>query len=597
MSEEPAPAPTPPRKRWRLALSLAFLALALAKLVLVSHHEILVWGFDDAGFARAAAAGYWGQPYGQYTHTRQPVYPLFLAYSRDLGIPARLAIEFVWIGACYVLLRALRVCGAHPLIALGASALSLFHPWTIMWFDRLAQDNLYAPLALTFLASIAACIAEPVKKRAWGWGALAAVAGALAANTRPESILLYGTLAVGAVLTLALSVLLINDWRTARRNLLAAFLVPLIAMQGLTLFLAHQNKRHIGVAVTTDFVLPGIKDLYSALLAIPPAPDAPGTLPGGGHDPRLPITRDIRDRAYAVSPTFATLRPSLDGDKRMKEFARACFKQTGVSGEFGAWSVWAFRQAAWKSRRAQVPGGWSSARELNDFYARAADEIRIAMADGRLQHRDAPVPFMPPEWKAIAARWPHSLRATWALIADVPYERMHSQKAAMGMKPVFDAVALRRTVPATIADDPAAVISGSVWFTPARLGAFDRFSARLAQIYRPIMTASLWVALAGAAVGWVGLLIRRGRLARGILKPRWYILTGILGTALVARLLFISLLDVTGLPVLERYLLVCDPLLLPLALVGIQGMVAYLAAAVRPRREAADEDAAADRAD
>jgi hypothetical protein len=156
------------------------------------------------------------------------------------------------------------------------------------------------------------------------------------------------------------------------------------------------------------------------------------------------------------------------------------------------------------------------------------------------------------------------------------------------MKPVFDSVALRRTIPAQLVDDPAAAITGSVWLTPDRIAAIDRFAERLAGIYRPIMTASLWVALVGAAVGWGGLLFRRAR-TRTILQPRWYILSLVLGSALIARLLFISLLDVTGVPVLERYLEVCNPLLLALALIGVQGTIAYLAAATR--KPAADSAA------
>ncbi len=592
-----SPASVPSTERWRVLLLIAFVALALFKLALVSHHEILVWGFDDAGYARAGEVGYWGEPYGQYTHTRQPVYPLFLTYSRDLGVPARLAIELVWIGACWVLVRAVRVCGANPLVALGAGALALFHPWTIIWFDRLSQDNLYAPLVIAFLASIAACIVEPVKKRAWRWGALVAASGALAANTRPEAILLYGTLALSVVISLSLWACRLSDRRTVRRDLLAAFLVPLLAMQGLTLYLAHENKRHIGVAVTTDFMLPGIKRLYSALLAIPPEPDAPGSLPGGGHDPRLPITRDVREKAYAVSPTLATLRPWLDGEKRMKEFARGCFKQTGVSDEFGAWTVWALRKAAWKSRRAQVRGGWHSARELSDFYGRAADEVRAAMADGRLRRRAVPVPFMPPEWGTILTRWPRSLRATWALMADLPYQRMYSQKGAVRMTRMFNAVALRRTVPATLAEGPDAVVRGSAWFSPERVEASDRFGTELAGVYRPIVRTSLWTALAGVLVGWGGLFIRSGRLARGVLRARWYVLTAILGTALLARVLLISLLDVTGLPVLERYLIVCGPLLTALGLMGLQGLIAYGAVMAFGRRGPKAERAFADHAD
>jgi hypothetical protein len=116
-----------------------------------------------------------------------------------------------------------------------------------------------------------------------------------------------------------------------------------------------------------------------------------------------------------------------------------------------------------------------------------------------------------------------------------------------------------------------------VWFAPGRIAAFDGFAERLADAYRPIMTGSLYVALAGAAVGWGGLLWRRVRRrgeAEQALRARWFVLSLILWTALVARMLFISLLDVTGLPVLERYLQVCNPLLIVLALMGLQGMIA-----------------------
>src|SRR5205823_3068502 len=112
-----------------------FGAAVLAKLILVSHEEISPHWVDDSGFAQSAARLYWLAPYSQYGYVRQPIYPLYLAATTLLGIPARLASELLWIGACAILVRASRACGMRPLPALVGGVLCLLLPATLTQFD------------------------------------------------------------------------------------------------------------------------------------------------------------------------------------------------------------------------------------------------------------------------------------------------------------------------------------------------------------------------------------------------------------------------------------------------------------------------------
>jgi hypothetical protein len=541
-----------------LRLWCVFGTLVVLKLVLVSHEEVVTKWVDDSGFAQSAGRLYWLTPYGQYTHVRQPVYPLFLSATTALGIPTRLAAEGLWIAACAVLMRALHACGLRPIAAMAAAALCLLLPTTFMMFDRLFQDNLYATVLIAFLPSLGAAMTSPQASGRWRWGAVAAVTGAVAANTRPESVLIYVSLA-GALGTIGcLWWMRRSDRALAWRRMLAAFLLPLAATLALTHAIKLTNYLTIGAYVTQDLTLPGMTRLYDALLAIPP------------KDPYVlvPIKRDVRELAYRASPTFATLEPFLDGAQRSIEFQQPVMGSMDVKDEYGAWTVWALRDAAWNSH----PGGFASAGEIDRFYRQCASELRQAMKEGRLESRSVPISFVAPEWRQMLPCFPDAVRRMWMLVHDQRYSRPVSKVMAGWWRQNYDAVAGRRITMSQITRRQP--VAGASWLESPMTDRFDRLKTKFGRGYCTIMSIALVLAIVGLPLGafaayrrWIG----DGIVVLGVLFV----------TATIARMSLFALMDASGIPVETRYIFPLEPMLL---VMGVIGAACISVVAMRARR-------------
>jgi len=113
--------------------------------------------------------------------------------------------------------------------------------------------------------------------------------------------------------------------------------------------------------------------------------------------PSVPVTREAREKIYAVSPAFAELRPHLEGNHG-KNWAELSSFVTHLPREkdeiAGGWFVWALRDAV------AMAGHAANARAALDFYARIADEVNRACDDGRLAaypRRDTFLPRWRPE--------------------------------------------------------------------------------------------------------------------------------------------------------------------------------------------------------
>jgi hypothetical protein len=551
-----------PRPRAPGWLRLGLIVLIVAKLVLISHEEILPYKFDDSGFADAANEFFWKARYGPYTYVKQPVYPLFVSATTVTGIPTRLAQEAFWALACWALAMAAWRVGLGGVAALAIAALSLFHPWSIFVLNRILQDALYVPLYTLMVAGLVAGIAARSREELRHWGVLAAVAGALAANTRPESVLVYGMLALTAILALI-------AWARGRiERPLAAWrlgmlvLAPLVAVVGLTQAICAANYARIGAWVGYDLTLPGFTRLYDALLAIPP------------ENPNLktPVPRDVREKAYAASSHFAKLRPFLDGDKPAKEFMDACRRESKVDGEYGGWTIWALRDATWR----MSDWGWKSAGELDAFYGQCADDLRGAMVHSELSSRAVPVPLLAPEWRLMAGAAPEAIGRCGAMLLSPSYRRDHTKGGDVAR---FDAVANRRVVPAEISS--GAEVPQSLWFRPANVEAIDSLKTTIGFAVAVAMRV-------GLGLGVLGLILAFALRKRAPLPSAFWNAVILLSGAVAARFALIVLLDLGAVTAQTRYLFPAAPILIALEIAGIAGGARALAGYLRWRKQNAD---------
>jgi hypothetical protein len=331
---------------------------------------------DDRLFADLAAHlinGDWLGPYNQFTLAKGPMFPLFIAAVFWVGLPLMLAQQLLYAAACATVTRALT-----PWLRPGAAQFALYSVllWNPMSYDagnlsRLMRQNLGTPLALFTVAGLIVLFhrrRESARRRI-----LPAVLTGLALGifwlTREEGV--WFLPAVGLLL-LALPASFgrnfIAHWRPTALTLavfIGSALLPLLAVSSL-------NLRHYGWFGTVEFHATEFKDAYGALTRIRVGPELP----------QVPVTRQMREAAYAVSPAFARLQPHLEGPVgdhwSEKDLFPAAERQLR-----GGWFVWALRDAV------HAAGLDPDAGAAMRYYRQVADEINAACAAGA-------VPALPP---------------------------------------------------------------------------------------------------------------------------------------------------------------------------------------------------------
>lgn len=547
-----------PRWCWIVAT-----AMVLLKLVLISHDELIAFGDDDFGYVYGASELHWGIPFSTFHYSRQPVYHLFLAGGEVFGLPGRLWMEATWVGVCVIALVGLRRLGLRVWMSLLGFGLALYHPWTMMLFNRTLSDGLYGATMFAFLMGL--CVT--ITRNGWGsmarWGLITGVAGAIAANARLESMLVTGALAVAAACLLGLRLAGESDWRRVGLRAAWGLALPLALTAAMTQSIKQANLHRIGAAVVSDFELPGFKRLYAALLAIRPE---------GREDLRISVPRDVREWAYAHSPTFATLGPLLEENPRVLGYTRPVRTLTGVEGEYGGWTVWALRVAAWQHRT------WTSAAELDAFYAKAADELAVALRDNPQKRRFVLATFVPPDWDGLGRDLPVALGRTLDEMSRANYWRVTDVDLDAKAVARLDAVGLRR--PSLVAIKNGLKPDVTPWQSPENVERLERVKSGIAAALRPLTIGACVVIVVAGLAALMGLLPRW----RGLVPARWWVVSAVMLSAIAARVLLVGLLDVTGIGVQMRYVF---PIAGPLVVVGVVSLGVLLTLGARVMRRPA----------
>ncbi len=356
--------------------------LVLLKLWLVSAQPIVAIGgafYDDALFidlAKNVAQGDWLGPYQQATLMKGPAYPLWIAGLHRLGIPVPPAQHVLYLCACLLVLRALRPLRLSWGVELGLFCLLWWNPmsYDLSVLGRVLRQHLYTPASLLAVAGGMALVARSGEEgvgvgKLAGWGLLGGGGFAVVWLTREESIWIVPTLVLFAGYALGSSR---SGGAVSRRAVLLALLVGGAGSGALIGTICGVNARHYGWFGTVELRATEFVAAYGALQRI----DAGKALPF------TPVNRAARERAYAVSPTFARLRERLEGPDALI-WSAVSEPYTGrprAEKEIaGGWFIWFFRESVVEVFRPK------DAATVLAVYARIAAEINAACDDGRLE--------------------------------------------------------------------------------------------------------------------------------------------------------------------------------------------------------------------
>ncbi len=441
--------------------------------------------YDDRLFLRQATSllqGEWLGAYDQLTLAKGPLYSLFWAASSWAGLPLTSAQLLVYALGCWLLVVALRQQerGLRAWAQLSILVLLLFCPvlQDTEYLHRAWRQPLWVGVCLVVVATALGLLLNRARSRraSWAWAAGLGASLAVAWLTREEAI----WLAAPVGLALLLHVLDLGrggqPWRQALVPLLGLALAPLLVAG-----VALQNLRHYGFFGIVEFRDSSFVAAYGALSRIAP------------HDPqrRIPVTRAARQRIEAVSPSFAALKPELEGGIGAI-FMRVHEDKTGVpasEGEIGAWTMWALRDAAWNTGQGRTHA------ELSRFYRRLADEVNAAADAGRLP-AVAPRATMRPvwDWAVHGPRLPSSTGA--ALYQVFNYQVGLAPVPSQGSAADLAWVEGLAGEPVTPADPAAAAASGR----PARRSFWVFAAGTYQHLLRwPVLAAALLLPLAALA--------------------------------------------------------------------------------------------------
>jgi hypothetical protein len=421
-----------------LRLRRALLAVAVSVVIvfdcwLIADQDIVAIKspFDDAWFLQKGKCGYWfDEGYSQMSFMKEPIYPLFVWVSYTLGIPLRLLTEAVYLAAAGFLAWCLVVRQTRAAIGLLVFAACVLHPMRFHVLQRSLNSALYPSLLMLAVGALLLQFKLRHEPGRWWRRLLTGVALGLLWNVRAERPLVL------LVIVFFLTAAAFRDWGrptvgASLRAWITEWSPPLALLAAITLAIMSANYARWGTFAMTDLQAPGFTAAYRALQSIKPQRPIP----------YVPVTKEARERAYVVSPSFRELAPFLDNPEGAG-WAGGNGIYNVPGDEFAAWFIWALRDAAANA------GHCKSAHDSEDFFRRIAEEIDAAAADGRLPTRWVPPFYLDPCFDNYQHRLLPSWRAVWSACWNSGYGWTQSDEPELSAetKALFDHVARRRAI-------------------------------------------------------------------------------------------------------------------------------------------------------
>ena len=361
-------------------LLLALWFLVGLKLALVSHEEILACFLphDDLWHVKAAERLVWTGRYEWDTLIHYPLFSLFIAAVKFVGLPLRIALDLCLCAAALLCSRAVWQAGYSPMTAAVVGMAAMFHPASFELPNRIGAEILLAPVLLGAVSATIIWWNRRSQSNGW-WAAMhAACWWAAAWNLRKESILLAATLSVFAMMIVLQHRR--ENWRAWGRHLFWGVVLPILFASGISTAVKATNSVRWGLYSKSILEAPGFVAAYRALQSIPPVETVP----------YVPVPISVREQAYVASPAFAEMREYLDVSNPVgwSGFSRDFLSGLELRGlderEIAAgWFYWALHDAAVAVGRVKTPV------EEDSFFRTIANEIDAAQKDGRLGRRSS----------------------------------------------------------------------------------------------------------------------------------------------------------------------------------------------------------------
>jgi hypothetical protein len=363
-----------PAKTWTKLWWVVIVVGVALKLFLTAHDGINPSMYDARNYAQAAGHLFSNSELSKIPSHR-PGLPIIAAIVVQLGVPYKLYLEFLLLfNAAVAGLLVSRLMGSFLAGAMLFIAIA-FNPWFMANSQIFMTEPLISALILMQLVFGAQMIVRPLGQWAVWHAVFAGSATMLHVLSRNETALVFLYWIAVAIVVLIRQRKTIFSARFFEQPVNAKIVLLVVpvamtysAIEGLKTY--HDQK--FGIAASCSTEGEGFVSLMEALYSIPP-------------DEKIryaPVTRQSLELACENSPTLAKYRDRLmDSSLSAYQFSKI---KLGLENEMGTWLNWHLFNC--------FAGSHS---EKDDEMKRAADEIRVAQAQGRLPQRVTKYPISP----------------------------------------------------------------------------------------------------------------------------------------------------------------------------------------------------------
>lgn len=362
--------------------SLPYLFISVVTLVLASHQAVVAFasaGHDDFLFLQQAisiAKGQWLGDYHNLTHAKGPGFPIFLALNFYFGLPIIMSQQFLYLSSIALLVLSIKPF-TNRLTRIIVFAILAFNPYFLVWL-RITREPLYTIETIAVTACVIALLTQIYLHPKLLEGDF---------NDKTTNLLywqcglgfFYGTFWVTreeriwlapVILLLLVSILYIaeSSVTSSRINFtkilfsVGRFILPTVFCLLITLLpILILNQTYYGFWGVTDTKTNEFRSAYGSLTRVEDE----------GWHPYVPVSQEVREKLYGVSPAFRELKPYLE-DTLVGWSENGCALYQICDDIAGGWFLWAFRDAI------QLAGHFESHEKLLSYLGVLTDEISEA---------------------------------------------------------------------------------------------------------------------------------------------------------------------------------------------------------------------------
>lgn len=324
-------------------------------------------------YANSILNGAWLGKYTSSTLNKVPGFPLFLALITRCNIPYMMGVGIGYTFACLLFFKV--ICHFTAKWAATLFYLYLLYSPAILSFQVAQRVYRCSIIPILVLSVLSCCLMiwherNGEIKKLLPWCILEGVSFAWFYLTREDSVWLYPFVLGAAALT-TIKLIWDNKRTTPVKcyaKKICIMAMPVLMCIAATNVLKLKNYMEYGVYVITDFKDTGYADMGKNILKIKSDEEID----------QVWVSHSTIEKLYEVSPTFSTLKPSLEAMyDSLDDWVVA--DNDEIEKDY---SIWAIRWAA------DANGVYSDATTADSFFSKINQEIEQAFESGELEKND-----------------------------------------------------------------------------------------------------------------------------------------------------------------------------------------------------------------